>query len=137
MSVSPPISAISMGSAASPPRSAPEVLARTCSHLGDGKKVLVGLAASPSASQLVRAGYEFSANGAWIAVHVETTEWHSPEDQRLLDESLTSARDLGAEIVVTRDQDVASALRRVAEEHAATHLIVGQTHPRRFGWFRS
>lgn len=96
----------------------------------------MGIAASPSATALVRAASDLADGAPWFAVHVETAEWHSTAAQRLLDESLTRARELGAEIVITRDLDVSAGLLRVAHDQAVTHLVVGETRPRRLGWLR-
>ena len=128
---------MSAGSAARLSGPVRRLRSRAASTGGAENRVLVGLAANPSAAALVRTAHELAGGAVWIAVHVETADWHSPAAQRLLDENLTRARDLGAEIVVTRDHDVAAGLLRVARDQGVTHLLVGQTQPRRFGWMRA
>jgi two-component system sensor histidine kinase KdpD len=72
-----------------------------------------------------------AAQGAsWIAVSVEASRPPDPESQRRLDQNLALARELGAEVVVTHDEDVASALVRVALQNNATQIVVGKSR----GW---
>jgi len=104
-----------------------------------GPRLAVALGGGPETAQVLAAAHALAAqSGAdWLAVHVETPYVLAAEPQRRLDENLTRARELGAEIVVTRDLDVATALLRVARENAATGLIVGRRATRRrFAAFR-
>ena len=68
----------------------------------------------------------------WLAVHVESAKTLGAEEQRLLDKNLALARELGAEVVITHDEDAAAALVRVALEHNATQIVVGK--PRGNRW---
>ena len=94
-----------------------------------GERLLVGVGASPSSTQLVRWTRRMaSAQGAaWIAVNVESSRTLSPEAQRRLDQNLALARELGAEVLVTHDEDVTSALLRVALQNKATQIVVGKS----------
>ena len=56
---------------------------------------------------------------AWLAVSVESSHPLDADAARRLEKNLTLARELGAEIVVTHDDDIASALLRVARSRAA------------------
>jgi two-component system, OmpR family, sensor histidine kinase KdpD len=49
------------------------------------------------------------------------------EAQRRLERNLSLARELGAEVVVTHDDDVADALVRVALQNNATQIVVGKS----------
>lgn len=106
----------------------------------DGRaRFLVGLGGSPFAAKLLEVTHQLAlaANATWVAVFVETPYVLSPEDQRQLDADLTDARELGAEVVVTRDLEIADALLRVARDQHATHIVVGQSpSPRILGWRR-
>ncbi len=99
-----------------------------------GERLLVAVGASPFSTQLVRWTRRLSAaQGApWIAVHIESSSPLAEPQQRLLDANLSLARELGAEIVVTHDDDLAAALVRVALQHNATQIVVGK--PRTRGW---
>lgn len=93
-----------------------------------GERLLVAVGPSPFSTQLVRWTRRLAAaQGApWLAVHVEPVTPVSPETQKLLDKNLTLARELGAEIIITHDNDVAAALVRTALQHNATQIVVGK-----------
>lgn len=93
-----------------------------------GERLLVAVGPSPFSTQLVRWTRRLAAaQGApWVAVHVESSTPLSPEAQRLLDKNLALARELGAEVVLTHDDNVPAALVRVALQHNATQIVVGK-----------
>jgi two-component system, OmpR family, sensor histidine kinase KdpD len=99
-----------------------------------GERLLVAIGASPFSTQLIRWTRRMSAalGAPWVAVYVESSQPPSPENQRLLDRNLALARELGAEVVTTHDEDVASALVRVALERNATQIVVGKSRGTRW-----
>jgi len=99
-----------------------------------GQRLLVAVGPSPFSTQLVRRTRRMSdfSGSPWLAVHVESSRTLTPEAQRLLDKNLALARELGAEVLVTHDDDLASALVRVALEQNATQIVVGK--PRGNRW---
>jgi two-component system sensor histidine kinase KdpD len=101
-----------------------------------GERLLVAVGPSPFSTQLVRWTRRLAAaQGApWIAVHVEPGTPPPPEAQKLLDRNLALARELGAEVIITHDNDVAAALVRTALQHNATQIVVGK--PRHAWWTR-
>ncbi|MDX2186420.1 MAG: sensor histidine kinase KdpD [Opitutaceae bacterium] len=101
-----------------------------------GERLLVAVGPSPFSTQLVRWTRRLAAaQGApWIAVHVESVTPLAPESQKLLDRNLSLARELGAEVLVTHDNDLALALVRTALQHNATQIVVGK--PRGDWWTR-
>jgi two-component system sensor histidine kinase KdpD len=98
-----------------------------------GERLLVAVGASPFSTQLVRWTRRLAAaQGApWLAVHVEGSVALPAEEQSLLDKNLALARELGAEVVITHDDDVAAALVRLALQHNATQIVVGKPRSRR------
>ena len=98
-----------------------------------GERLLVAVGPSPFSTQLVRWTRRLAAaQGApWLAAHVEPSVALAAEDQRLLDKNLALARELGAEVVVTHDDNVAAALVRLALQHNATQIVVGKPRGRR------
>ncbi len=94
-----------------------------------GERLLVAVGPSPSSTQLVRWTRRMAASqgASWIAVSVESSTPLDPEAQRRLEKNLSLARELGAEIVVTHDNDVAEALVRVALQNNATQIVVGKS----------
>ena len=94
-----------------------------------GERLLVAVGPSPSSTQLVRWTRRMAASqgASWIAVCVETTTPLDAEGQRRLEKNLSLARELGAEVVVTHDNNVAQALVRVALQNNATQIVVGKS----------
>jgi len=94
-----------------------------------GERLLVAVGPSPSSTQLVRWTRRMAASqgASWIAVSVETSTPLEEEGQKRLERNLALARELGAEIVVTHDNDVAEALIRVALQNNATQIVVGKS----------
>ena len=94
-----------------------------------GERLLVAVGPSPSSTQLVRWTRRMAASqgASWIAVSVESSATLDAEAQRRLEKNLSLARELGAEIVVTHDNDVAEALVRVALQNNATQIVVGKS----------
>jgi len=104
-----------------------------------GERLLVAVGPSPSSTQLVRWTRRMAASqgASWIAVSVESSRELAPEDQRRRDQNLALARELGAEIVVTHDENIAAALVRVAFQNNATQIVVGKSrNPRWLDWLR-
>ncbi|MBL9216179.1 MAG: sensor histidine kinase KdpD [Opitutaceae bacterium] len=101
-----------------------------------GERLLVAVGPSPFSTQLVRWTRRLAAaQGApWLAVHVESAAPAPTETQRRIDQNLALARELGAEVVITQDEDPAAALVRVALQHNATQIVLGR--PRESPWRR-
>lgn len=93
-----------------------------------GERLLVAVGPSPSSTQLVRWTRRMAAaqGAAWVAASVESARQLSPEARRRLDQNLALARELGAEVAVTHDEDIAAALVRVALQRNATQIVVGK-----------
>jgi len=98
-----------------------------------GERLLVAVGPSPFSTQLVRWTRRLAAalGAPWLAVYVEGSGTLNPEAQRLLDKNLALARELGAEVVITHDEDAADALVRVALQRNATQIVVGKPRSRR------
>lgn len=94
-----------------------------------GERLLVAVGPSPSSTQLVRWTRRMaSAQGAaWIAVSVESSRPLAPDAQQRLDRNLALARELGAEVLLTHDENIAAALVRVALQNKATQIVVGKS----------
>jgi two-component system, OmpR family, sensor histidine kinase KdpD len=93
-----------------------------------GERLLVAVGSSPFSTRLIRwtRRMAYALDAPWIAVHVQTPRPLSPEERRLLDENLTLARELNAEIVVVPDRDVAAALVRAAQDHNVSQIVIGK-----------
>jgi two-component system sensor histidine kinase KdpD len=94
-----------------------------------GNRLVLGLTASPHAVQLIRwtRRIAFTMQAKWIAVFVERSRPLSETEKDQLAKNLALARELGAEIITTADEDVGAALLRVAREQNASQIIVGRS----------
>src|SRR6202142_79879 len=104
-----------------------------------GERLLVAVGPSPSSTQLVRRARRMAASqgASWIAVSIEASSPLEADAQRRLEQNLSLARELGAQVVVTHDNDVAAALVRVALQNNATQIVVGKSrNPRWFDTLR-
>jgi two-component system, OmpR family, sensor histidine kinase KdpD len=99
-----------------------------------GHRLVLGLTPSPHAVQLIRWTRRIASTmqANWIAVFVERSKPLSEPEKDQLTKNLALARELGAQIITTSDEDVGSALVRVAREQNATQIIVGRSRKK---WF--
>ncbi|HTI98350.1 MAG TPA: sensor histidine kinase KdpD [Dongiaceae bacterium] len=100
-----------------------------------GHCLLVGVGPSPFAEPLIRWARRM-ADGLhcrWLAVHVESSRVFTPEAQAQLEKNLATARELGAEVFTTTDDDLVRGLLRVAGRQNVTQIIVGK--PAGTGWW--
>lgn len=93
-----------------------------------GQRLLVAVSASPTSASLVRWTRRLAGelHATWLAVYVESTRALSDEDQARLAKNLALARELGAEIITTTDDDVVRGLLRTAREQNATQIVAGK-----------
>ena len=77
-----------------------------------GQRLGVGVGPSPFSGQLIRWTRRIAAamDAPWVAVYVETSAALDEDAKRRLTKNLSLARQLGAEVVMTTGDDVASAL---------------------------
>ena len=73
-----------------------------------GQRLLVGVSASPSSQSMVRwtRGLADNLRAPWLAIHVDTGTPPAEADRARLDSNLALARELGAEVITTSDQDL-------------------------------
>ena len=93
-----------------------------------GQRLLVAVSASPTSASLVRWTRRLAAElqAPWMAVYVELPKPLNADEQARLARHLSLARELGAQVITTTDDDVARGLLRVAREQNATQLVVGK-----------
>jgi two-component system sensor histidine kinase KdpD len=93
-----------------------------------GQRLLVGLSASPTSAALVRWTRRLAGElqAPWLAVCIELPRPLSEEEQARLGRHLLLARELGAQVITTVDDDVVRGLLRVAREQNATQIVVGK-----------
>lgn len=93
-----------------------------------GQRLLVAISPSPFSTSMARWTRCLADNlqATWLALHVDTGRPLSDEDQTRLQANLALARELGAEVITTTDQDIVAALLRVARQHNVTQIVVGK-----------
>jgi two-component system sensor histidine kinase KdpD len=95
-----------------------------------GERVMVCIAPSPYAKQLLRKGYQIAkeAHAEWYAVHVSTPALKemSDKDKAYLAEALNLADELGGKIATLSGTDVAKEILRFAREYNINHIVIGK-----------
>lgn len=93
-----------------------------------GNRLLVAVGPSPLSEALTRWTRRMAdeLRCPWLAVHVEGTRPLSESGQARLSQNLATARELGAEVITTTDDDLARGLLRVAVERNVTQIILGK-----------
>ncbi|MGO8677376.1 MAG: ATP-binding protein [Limisphaerales bacterium] len=97
-----------------------------------GQRLIVGISPGPTAAALIRWTRQMAGelNATWLAVYVEMRGRLNREGRASLARNLALARELGAEVVTTRDEDIARGLLRVAREQHASQIVLGKPQ----GW---
>jgi two-component system sensor histidine kinase KdpD len=95
-----------------------------------GERLMVCIAPSPYAKQLLRKGYTIAkdARAEWYAVYVSTPALKEmpDKDKTYIAEALNLADELGAKIVTLSGTDVASEILRFAREYNINHIVIGK-----------
>lgn len=98
------------------------------------ERLMVAISHSPMSPRLIRATRRmaYSLEAPWVALHVDNGEELSPSDHEMLVKNMNLARELGAEVVTTKDRSVAEALQRIAAERNVTQIVMGRPDRRFF-----
>ncbi len=93
-----------------------------------GERLLVAISSSPYSEPLVRwtRRMAYTMDASWIALSVETAKPLSETDRDRLTKNLQLARELGAEIIHTTDDDIVRGILRVARQENVSQIIVGK-----------
>ena len=99
-----------------------------------GQRLIAAISPSPHSVSVVRWArrVSYTMDASWVVVYVERSSKLSPEETEQLSRNIKLARELGAEVVTTADDDIASALIRVAHEQNASQILVGKPDRVRF-----
>jgi len=106
-----------------------------------GERLMVCIAPSPYAKQLLRKGYQIAkdTHAEWYAVHVSTPALKemSDKDKAYIGEALNLAEELGAKIATLSGTDVANEIVRFAREYNINHIVIGKPlHSMLFGFWK-
>jgi two-component system sensor histidine kinase KdpD len=95
-----------------------------------GERLMVCIAPSPYAKQLLRKGYQIAkdAHAEWYAVYVSTPALKemSDKDKAYIAEALNLAGEFGAKIATLSGTDVATEILRFARENNINHIVIGK-----------
>src|ERR1041385_2654808 len=93
-----------------------------------GNRLLVAVGPSPLSEPLIRWTRRMAdeLRCPWLAVHVESPQSLSEGAQARLSKNLDTARDLGAEVITTTDEDLARGLLPIARERNVTLIVLGK-----------
>jgi two-component system sensor histidine kinase KdpD len=97
-----------------------------------GQRLMVAIGTSPFSANLIRwtRRLAYSIEAPWFAVYVDATTELSELNKEVLLENLKLAKELGAEVITTKDTNIIAALIRVAREYNITQIIVGKSRPK-------
>jgi len=94
------------------------------------EKLVVCIAASPYAKQLIRKAYAIAkdTHAEWYAVYVLSTGLTEPsgKEKIYLTNALNLAEELGAKIVTLSGNDIADEIIRFARENNITRIVIGK-----------
>ncbi|MBI5743079.1 MAG: sensor histidine kinase KdpD [Elusimicrobia bacterium] len=101
------------------------------------EKLLVAVSHSPHSRRLIRAARKmaFASDADWVVLHVDTGIVLSEDDRNRLAENIELARELGAAVLTTTDEDMVRAIVRIAKQHGVTKILLGR--PGRVPFFRT
>ncbi len=93
-----------------------------------GQRLLVAISPSPSSESMARWARRLADNlqAPWLAVFVDTGRNLSEAEQARLQKNLELARELGAEVITTSDQDLVTGILRVARQQNVTQIVAGK-----------
>jgi two-component system, OmpR family, sensor histidine kinase KdpD len=99
-----------------------------------GQRLVVGISPSPRSISLIRWARRlaYTMDASWVVVYVEPSAVSDEKEKDQLLKNVKVARELGAETIITSDEDIAGALIRVAREQNAGQIFIGNPRRRRF-----
>lgn len=101
-----------------------------------GERVMVCVAASPYAAQLLRKAYSIAkaSNAEWYAVYVAPPTFRQLSDREklYLSEALNLAEELGAKVATLQGTDVAGEILAFARGNNITRIVIGKPLRSRF-----
>ncbi len=92
-------------------------------------RLMVCVGYNPSSQRLIQTAARLAAalQGHLLALHIETEHSQAPSYLAMLEQNLTLAERLGAQIIRAEGDNVAETLARVALEQHVTHLVMGES----------
>jgi two-component system sensor histidine kinase KdpD len=104
--------------------------------VGVHERIAVCVSSSPAAQYLIARAARMAQriDAELYVIYVDIGVDDGPQDQRSLEQNLTFARNLGAQIVRTKGSKVAEAVAQVVREKHITQVVFGRSA--QTGWRR-
>ena len=104
--------------------------------VGVHERIAVCISSSPAAQYLIARAARMAQriDAELYVIYVDIGVDDNPQDQRSLEQNLTFARNLGAQIIRTQGQKVAEAVAQVVREKHITQVVFGRSA--QTGWRR-
>lgn len=102
------------------------------------ERLLAAINEKPYSQQLIRTTRRraFTLHAPWIVLYVDTGKALDNEESETLAKNLALARELGAEVITTKDTTIAQAIQRIAQQREVTEIIIGKTLKKFRNFFR-
>lgn len=93
-----------------------------------GDRLMVAVSPSPYSEYLIRwtRRMAFNLKAPWVALYIEKKKPLSEAGQKILNNNLNIAKELGAEVLSTIDDDIVDGLMRIAKQKNITQIVVGK-----------
>ncbi|HEY9165828.1 MAG TPA: sensor histidine kinase KdpD [Candidatus Kryptonia bacterium] len=93
-----------------------------------GQRLIAAISPSPHSVSVIRWArrVSYTMDATWVVVYVEHSGKLSADEKNQLAKNMKLAKELGAEVVTTSDDNIADALMRVAHEQNAGLMLVGK-----------
>jgi len=93
-----------------------------------GDRLMVAVSPSPYSEYLIRWTRRMAYNlkATWVALYIEKRKSLSESEKRILAGNMNLARELGAEVLSTIDDDIVAGLLRVAKQKNITQIVAGK-----------
>lgn len=100
-----------------------------------GQRIMVAIAPSPYSANLIRwvRRVAYTMETSWVVLYVETSRSLTLKEKTMLKRNFDLARELGAAIITTSDEDIVNAVIRTAKRENISQIFVGK--PRKFSFF--
>ena len=92
------------------------------------ERLLVAVGPSPYSERLIRWTRRMAAatNGTWLAIYVDTGRVLEDDEKNRLEQNLSLARSLGAEVFSIAGENVTEVLLNAARQRNASQIVVGK-----------
>lgn len=92
------------------------------------EKYLVAISSNPHSVKLIRNARRLasSSSAPWIALHIDTGEEMTEEENTQLHHNLRLAKDLGAEVITLQDPRIEDGIEKLAKQEGVTQILIGR-----------